>query len=280
LILALMEIDMTDTLHPVQAAFLTRLQETNAVLRPSLIPQAPFVTKAGFEVLEPVYTAPKSAYRIVKASCSRCGGQGGAEAWKRTGFTCYKCHGDGGHRLVRETVYDREAFAKREAKQQAKVAAKRAADQAKADATKAAFEAAHGDLIAKVSQITKPSAFLCDVIEKGNKYGSISEAQASAAHRAADNEITRQAQNETAQWIGAVGDRIEITGTIISRIAFGSVFGLVVISIIKDAAGNFFVQKGRGIGDKGEEVTVKATVKGHDTYNGVKQTIITRPKVI
>lgn len=271
---------MTDTLHPVQAAFLTRLQETNPVLRPGLIPEAPFVTKAGFEVLEPVYIAPKSAYRIVKASCSRCGGQGGAEAWKRTGFTCYKCHGDGGHRLVRETVYDREAFVKREAKQQAKVAAKRAADQAKADATKASFEAAHGDLIAKVAQITKPSAFLCDIIEKGNKYGSISEAQAAAAYRAADTEIARQEQNKTAQWVGTVGDRIEITGTIVSRIAYASTFGVVVISVLKDKAGNIFVQKGRGIGDKGEEVTIKATVKEHGVRDGVKQTIISRPKAI
>ena len=131
-----------------------------------------------------------------------------------------------------------------------------------------------------MSQITKPSAFLCDIIEKGNKYGSISEAQASAAHRAADTEITRQEQNKTAQWIGAVGDRIEITGTIISRIAYASTFGLVVISVLKDEAGNIFVQKGRGIGDKGEEVTVKATVKEHTTREGVKQTIITRPKVI
>ena len=24
-------------------------------------------------------------------ACDRCGGQGGAEAWRYTGYTCYKC---------------------------------------------------------------------------------------------------------------------------------------------------------------------------------------------
>ncbi len=28
-------------------------------------------------------------------SCTRCGGQGGADAWKHTGWTCYRCGGNG-----------------------------------------------------------------------------------------------------------------------------------------------------------------------------------------
>ena len=28
-------------------------------------------------------------------TCPRCGGAGGADAWKATGWTCYECGGDG-----------------------------------------------------------------------------------------------------------------------------------------------------------------------------------------
>lgn len=278
MILILMEIPMTHVLHPVQVAFLARFEGIPQILHAPIVAEAPFVTKGGFEVLEPVYQAPKSAYRLVKASCSRCGGQGGADAWKRTGYTCYKCGGNGGHRLVRQTVYDRATWAKRDAKAKAAHQASVAKREAEEAARVNTFATAHADLIAKFEQIERPSDFLSDIISKGRKYGSISEAQAKFANLTADREIARQKENENADWVGAIGERIAIEGTIFFTNSFASQFGLVTITGIKDGAGNIYIQKGISIGIKGDFISIKATVKEHQLRDGIKQTIITRPK--
>ena len=47
-----------------------------------------------------------------------------------------------------------------------------------------------------------------------------------------------------------------------------------------DAQGNVFVYWGNKLGNKGDVISLKATIKSHDVYKGVKQTIINRPKVI
>ena len=47
-----------------------------------------------------------------------------------------------------------------------------------------------------------------------------------------------------------------------------------------DAKGNVFVYWGKCLGNKGDNIKLKATVKGHDVYKGVKQTNINRPKII
>lgn len=271
---------MTRIVHPDQAAFLARFDDKPQILHAPLIPQAPFVCKHGFEVLGPVYWAPRSAYRLVETACSRCGGQGGAEAWKRTGYTCYKCHGDGGKKLVKETVYTREDFAKRQAKAEAKRAAKLAAEQAKEQATKAAFEQEHAPLIALVSRIKRPSDFLASIMEKGWMFGRLSEAQASAAYSAATKELARQEMDESSQWVGAVGERITIEGTITFSTSYETSFGTTYVTGIKDGAGNIYIQKGVPLGARGDNVWIKATVKEHGTRDGVKQTIISRPKHI
>ena len=47
-----------------------------------------------------------------------------------------------------------------------------------------------------------------------------------------------------------------------------------------DADGNVVVYKGSTtVGEKGETVTLKATIKDHGEREGVNQTIIARPKV-
>ena len=49
----------------------------------------------------------------------------------------------------------------------------------------------------------------------------------------------------------------------------------------KDENENIFVYKGSyQLAEKGEEITVKATIKGHGEYKETKQTVISRPKVI
>lgn len=271
---------MIRIVHPDQSAFLARFETTPQFFHAPLIAEAPFVTHYGAEVLEPVYMAPRSAYRMVAKHCFRCGGLGGAEAWKHTGYTCYKCGGDGGQRMVAETVYTREQYAKRTAKADAARKAREAKKEAEQAAKKATFAETHASLIAMVEQIKRPSNFLASIMEKGWMFGQLSDKQASAAYAAAEKELARQQLDGASQHIGTVGERISIEGDIFFVARFESRFGTTHITGVKDDAGNIYIQKGTAIGYRGERVSLKATVKDHEIRDGVKQTIITRPKAI
>lgn len=66
----------------------------------------------------------KAPYTMVAVTCDRCGGQGGSEAWRHTGWTCYKC---GGARFLapRQTpLYTAEKLGKLNATRDKRLAAK------------------------------------------------------------------------------------------------------------------------------------------------------------
>lgn len=104
-----------------------------------------------------------------------------------------------------------------------------------------------------------------------------------------------EAQISTSNWVGSVKERLEFTVTIKAitgwNVASYSGYGSdwVSLYIMEDAAGNVIVYKtasqlwkadGRNSAEKGDTITIKATVKAHDTRQGVKQTIVQRAKVI
>jgi hypothetical protein len=80
---------------------------------------------------------------------------------------------------------------------------------------------------------------------------------------------------------GHVGDKaifaLEINGL---RNIEGQ-YGLTVLHLFIDSTGNrfkWFASGGVTLGQVGENVTVKATIKGHDEYQSVKYTVLTRCK--
>lgn len=239
----------------------------------------PFFTRSGIEAQSTVYADGKKRFCLEIRYCKRCGGKGGADKWRDTGWTCYECNGSGGKHQAVVTVYTAEQLSKMNARQEAALAKKQAAIKAKADAALAAFTTAHANLIAKVAKIQKPSDFITKVMEKGAKYGSLSVAQVDAVNKAADRDLERQSVNQGSQWVGAVSDKIEFTATVTFVAGFESRFGYTYVTGLRDDAGNILIQKGVRIGDKGDRLTIKATVKEHAVRDGVKQTIITRPKV-
>jgi len=85
-------------------------------------------------------------------------------------------------------------------------------------------------------------------------------------------------------YYGEVGDRSELNLTLQFNVDFHSNFnGRPVIrwmNNLVDDKGNVFVYWGNKLGNKGDVISLKATIKSHDVYKGVKQTIINRPKVI
>lgn len=106
-----------------------------------------------------------------------------------------------------------------------------------------------------------------------------------AAYRKASSEA--EPAKAESQWQGEEGKRdtfrLKVTGLYVSDGAYGETY----IYRFRDGAGNVFVwyasaRQYNGDGDSigtGDDVTITATIKKHDEYKGVKQTVITRGKI-
>lgn len=86
----------------------------------------------------------------------------------------------------------------------------------------------------------------------------------------------------TSQHLGTVGQRLDWSLTVRAYLKFEGTYGWTHVYIMADDAGNVVVGKfstklaGVAAGDR---VAMKATVKAHGEREGVKQTIINRPKL-
>lgn len=104
-----------------------------------------------------------------------------------------------------------------------------------------------------------------------------------AQERAAAAE--KDAQNASKQYVGTVGERREFVATVkMVRQFEGRSFGyydsgLRTMTMLEDEQGNSLVYW-NSVGTKGEKVKFKATVKAHQEYKGVKQTVLSRAKVL
>ena len=104
--------------------------------------------------------------------------------------------------------------------------------------------------------------------------GMIARAEARVAGYAAK----RAAEAEASGWIGSVGERRDFTLTIRHIVEMSGQYGMSYLHILNDAQGNVVIYKGtKVLGDRGETLTVKATIKEHGERDGVKQTKIARP---
>jgi len=83
--------------------------------------------------------------------------------------------------------------------------------------------------------------------------------------------------------VGNIGERIEMIVTPKSIFERSSDYGVTGIHSIQDDSGNhltWFASGGTSWLDKGTTYKVKATVKDHKEFNGVKQTVINRVKIL
>jgi hypothetical protein len=132
-------------------------------------------------------------------------------------------------------------------------------------------------------------AFLLDMRDALVEWGSLTENQTATVAKAlartekriADREAARAeelaADRAGSNHIGTVGERREFSLTVEKVFSFETAYGFTYINICRDSDGNVVVYKGSNGWDKGE-IKVKATVKEHSVREGVKQTIIARPK--
>ena len=119
-----------------------------------------------------------------------------------------------------------------------------------------------------------------------NEYGSLTEKQMAAVVAMMERAQTRldnrgkaiAAAAARSAHIGAIKERRDFELTIKLRTGFDGDFGYVHIFVMEDNAGNVVVYKGtKVLGERGDTVKVKATIKDHGERDGIAQTIITRP---
>ena len=106
----------------------------------------------------------------------------------------------------------------------------------------------------------------------------IARGEARVAERAKARADATKIDADTSGWIGTVGKRENFTVTIRHIMSMIGIYGTSYLHIMNDAQGNVVIYKGtKVLGDNGETLTVKATVKEHGEREGVKQTKIARP---
>ena len=123
-----------------------------------------------------------------------------------------------------------------------------------------------------------------------DRFGKISGKQVEAVRKIIAQRAARKVEwadkeaalNATRVHLGTVGEKIELTLTTRHVVEMDGIYGVSYIYICEDKDKNVVIYKGtsRNFPDKGETMTVKATVKDHGVRDGVKQTIIQRPKLI
>lgn len=163
------------------------------------------------------------------------------------------------------------------------------------DATRAAaaIEWAKEHLGAKVHQTQDASDFDHNLYVAANgetmpKKGDGVVAYLPVAHaRFEEREIERKLRAEKVQEAGAasthvgqVKDRLTITGTVASVYEKDGDWGTTFITKIEGDDGNIYKWFGSYDLGRGNKITGKFTVKKHDEYNGVKETVVTRPSGI
>ena len=86
----------------------------------------------------------------------------------------------------------------------------------------------------------------------------------------------------SSEFVGQVKDRGTFDLTLTFRKGFDTDYGVSFLNTLKDAQGNVFTYWGNSFLDVDVDtsITVKATIKDHREYQGTKQTVINRPKII
>jgi hypothetical protein len=164
----------------------------------------------------------KGAPSITKESpCGRCGGQGGSEVWKFTGWTCFQCGGSGRGSIVCHKLYTAEQLAKLNATADKKAAAK--AEKLAVKVAKIAAERAerwavvtrdNGPLFERAAKFSEQNPFIASVMETVARTGNLSEKQMATLISACDKCEARAVAVAGSGHVGEIGKRIEVAVTV------------------------------------------------------------------
>lgn len=241
----------------------------------------------------------------VQHPCSRCGGAGGADKWKHTGWTCYQCGGSGKGAIAAVRLYTAEELAKLNeraekmaAKRQAKRDAAAAEESARIEREKVAVMAEHAVELEMIEALPE-SEFTVSLKSQIESAKRLSERQIEVLHDRHIKHMAEIARRAGSQHVGKVGERRTFGLTLMKHVLlYSNDFGAVYLTIAQDEDGNTISYKGQnnGLGfpltvygegrdryrevKPGAQVTIKATIKEHgfDRFTNEPITVVQRPK--
>jgi hypothetical protein len=278
----------------------------NVLLAPANNQEQPMTQLFNRASTERIPNAGERAHRYTP-KCWKCGGAGGAEAWRYTGWTCYACGGTGLGLTRIEKLYTREELDVLDArlqKRRDREMAKRVAAQAIVDAERAerraAFLAEHAEILAKLDELvanerkSRPEwkdeqgvvDFWADVHDGIRTRVKLSEAQATMIDERHAEMLARRAATERKQkagWIGNINQRLK---GVRAKVVMCKHIGVNrdfypprnrYLVRLETEAGHSLTWWTDHVETIDEEfVEVSFTVKDHDEYQGVPQTVVQR----
>ena len=169
----------------------------------------------------------------------------------------------------------------RRAARQAQVAAERAQRAVDRQEATQAWRDANSAVVARLTAYEGTNNFLRDMAINLANWGNLTARQVEAVESCFAVIDRTEAARANSQHVGAVGGKVTLTITVERIIVLESQWGATYITIARDEQGNAIKYKGKiDIGRKGDTNTVTASIKEHTVYNGIKQTVIQRPKLL
>lgn len=212
--------------------------------------------------------------------CHRCKGWGEYSYNQHDGSVCYGCYGTGTGKAI--TWDDALRIAKR-----------RKADKERAERARFAelwdtahawdvFRAENVDVIAFLTGKNDRSGFIGDMARKVADLTPLSERMLSALRRTMGEQAAKSATRQAAGHVGTVGERETFEVRIMVTRDIETQFGYSTLVIMETREGASLKTFGSGEWARNAEanpdvwVSIKATVKAHEEYQGQPQTMLSR----
>lgn len=143
------------------------------------------------------------------------------------------------------------------------------------------FALAEPDVITFLNRFSSQPGFLGDMCAAVGRWGSLSERQLAAVKAAMAREAQQKRDTEVSAYQGEVGKPLTVTLEILAtrqHVFDGFPPRVSTWHLMRDTKGNVYTMRGVALGDKGERITGTFTVKAHETYKDVAQTVLQRPR--
>lgn len=232
--------------------------------------------------------------------CTRCGGAGGADKWKPTGWTCFQCNG--ACYIGTETVklYTADKLAKLDAtrdkrREKARIERERVRNERIAD-EQAAFgtwlETDLGKNAALMIDAVKAWGddwqagarpdlpdFVISITDRFDRRRELTENQVDALAGYVIKRREKERMVAEIDYAGEIGDTVEVEGEVDLVFSTQSKFG--TFRIYKITGENaVLIYKGSACLYSGSRAVVRGKVKELDSYKGLRQTVIGRPRIV
>lgn len=112
---------------------------------------------------------------------------------------------------------------------------------------------------------------------QGDEYYTVWKFTKEGQKKREEEKAAKKEIDSSGVWIGEIKKREVFELTIEKVLTFETMYGYMTVNLMKCGANTVVYKGNSSLGEAGDTIKVKATVKEHGEYEGVKQTIINRP---